>query len=214
MPPHLTDEALNEYLDAALPPAEREAAAAHLAVCQPCAARLTTLRALFAGLEALPAVPLARDLTAGVLRALPPGPAAAPVAAPAPLAMRNSARRPAVPWLVLAAEVLVALVLLWIAWPLITNVFAAAAWPAALSTFAADWLARLPSLAPAAWLADAQRWLTALLPAPASVFDWPALTGLAPLTLALAVAGAAALWLVGNALLLRRSLTTLLRRRA
>lgn len=207
MPPHLTDETLNEYLDAALAPADRAAAAAHLAACQSCEARLTALRALFANLEALPAVPLTRDLAPAVLRALP-------ASAPAALPMRNSTRRPAMPWLVLAAEALAALLLLAVAWPLITNVFTTAAWPAAFSAFAADWLTRLPSLAPAAWLADAQRWLTTLLPAPAAVFALPALAGLAPLTIGLAVAGVAALWLLGNALLLRRSLTTLLRRRA
>ncbi len=194
MPPHLTDEALNEYLDAALAPAERAAAAAHLAACQPCTARLDTLRALFADLEALPAVPLARDLAPAVLRALP-------TATP----MRNSvpARRPAIPWLVLG-EAFAAVLLLALAWPLIGALFTAAN----LTSVAAEWLARLPALTPAAWLADAQQAWAALFPAPNVTFDLP------PLTIGLAVAGAAALWLVGNGLLLRRSVTILLRRRA
>ena len=194
MHPHLTDETLNEYLDEALPAAPAAAVAAHLAECAGCTARLASLRALFAELDALPEVPLSRNLAPAVLAALP-----------ATVAMRKTvtARQPAIRW-VAVGEVVAALALLVLAWPLI------AALLAGVPALAADWLARLPALASFDWLAQAQGWLAALLPTPSSAW-LPA--GLGPLTLGLAVAAAAAVWLVGNAVMLRRSLSPRPRRR-
>jgi len=200
MPPHLTDEALNEYLDAALPPDERADAAAHLKHCLPCTTRLDALRALFTDLAALPDLPLTRDLAPAVLKALP-------AQAPAP----TRARRPAGPWL-LGAQLIVAVVIGVLAWPLLATSLATITIPTDLAALATGWLTRLPAFTPAAWLADAQSWLFSLLPNVALNFDFG--TTLTPLLIGAAVAGAAALWLVGNALLLRRSLTTLIRRRA
>ncbi|MCC7361645.1 MAG: hypothetical protein IT317_19330 [Anaerolineales bacterium] len=188
MHPHLTDETLNEYLDEALPAAQAAGVAAHVSACVTCAARLRARRALFAELDGLPEAPIAHSLTPGVLAALP-----------RQAAMRNSAhgRRPALRWLALA-EVAAALALLALAWPIIGALLAEA------PTLAAEWLARLPTLTTIDWLAAAQGWLAALKPPAPS--NWLPI-GLGPLTLGLAVAAAAAVWLVGNAVMLRRSVS-------
>ena len=57
---HLTDEQLNEYLDNAS--TERALIESHLDSCDECAARLSTLQALFMDLDSLPEVTLSRDL--------------------------------------------------------------------------------------------------------------------------------------------------------
>src|SRR6186997_2470507 len=67
---HLTDETLNEWLDAALDDGARQAADAHLAGCGECAGRLETLRSLFAQLDSLPDLPLERDLSGSMVGAL------------------------------------------------------------------------------------------------------------------------------------------------
>ena len=59
---HLTDEQLNEYLDNAS--IERAFIETHLDSCDECAARLSTLQALFAEVDSLPEVALSRDLAA------------------------------------------------------------------------------------------------------------------------------------------------------
>ena len=59
---HLTDEQLNEFLDNAS--TERAFIESHLDSCNECAARLSTLQALFADLDSLPEVTLSRDLAA------------------------------------------------------------------------------------------------------------------------------------------------------
>lgn len=59
---HLTDEQLNEYLDNES--ANRAEIETHLDSCDECAARLSTLQALFADLDSLPEVTLSRDLAA------------------------------------------------------------------------------------------------------------------------------------------------------
>ena len=69
---HLTDELLNEYLDDVLDSDTRAQAEAHLAACDDCAARLAALRSLFADLDALPDLPLRRDLSASIIRSLRP----------------------------------------------------------------------------------------------------------------------------------------------
>jgi len=59
---HLTDEQLNEYLDNET--AQRAEIETHLDSCDECAARLSTLQALFADLDSLPEVELSRDIAA------------------------------------------------------------------------------------------------------------------------------------------------------
>ena len=59
---HLTDEQLNEYLDNAS--TERAFIESHLDSCDECAARLSTLQALFVDLDSLPEVTLSRDIAA------------------------------------------------------------------------------------------------------------------------------------------------------
>jgi len=80
---HLDEALLNEYLDQALAPSARTEVEAHLAHCPDCSARLMELRTLFADLEALPNLPLERDLAPGVLAAARrrsrPEPLASPV---------------------------------------------------------------------------------------------------------------------------------------
>jgi hypothetical protein len=67
---HLTDEQLNEYLDNET--ANRAEIETHLDSCDECAARLSTLQALFMDLDSLPEVALSRDLAARfTLRARP-----------------------------------------------------------------------------------------------------------------------------------------------
>jgi anti-sigma factor RsiW len=76
--PHLAAATLNAWLDNALDPPARAAAAAHLASCAACAAQLAELQAVFSALDALPEAPIARDLSASVLHAITPRPAALP----------------------------------------------------------------------------------------------------------------------------------------
>lgn len=59
---HLTDEQLNEYLDNET--ANRAEIKTHLDSCDECAARLSTLQALFADLDSLPEVTLSHDIAA------------------------------------------------------------------------------------------------------------------------------------------------------
>jgi anti-sigma factor RsiW len=66
--PHLADETLNEFLDQALGPAARAAAAEHLATCAACSARLEALSAVFSSLAELPPAPLGRDLRPALWR--------------------------------------------------------------------------------------------------------------------------------------------------
>ena len=68
---HLTDEQLNEYLDNETN--ERVQIETHLSSCGECAARLSTLQALFTELDSLPEVALTKSLAASFLttRSLP-----------------------------------------------------------------------------------------------------------------------------------------------
>ena len=59
---HLTNEQLNEYLDNEIP--NRAEIKTHLDSCNECAARLSTLQALFMDLDSLPELALSRDLAA------------------------------------------------------------------------------------------------------------------------------------------------------
>jgi hypothetical protein len=68
---HLTDDQLNEYLDAALPDSARRSFEAHLQGCGECRARLGALQYLFIGLAGLPEARPSADLAAVVLARLP-----------------------------------------------------------------------------------------------------------------------------------------------
>lgn len=67
---HLSDELLNEYLDADLTADARADIDRHLAGCPDCASRLEALRVLFGEIESLPETALSRDLAAPVMRVL------------------------------------------------------------------------------------------------------------------------------------------------
>ena len=63
---HINEFTLNEYLDDALPEAERQTVAAHLSTCAACQAELAELQQLFLALDAVPDLPLATDLSTAV----------------------------------------------------------------------------------------------------------------------------------------------------
>jgi len=207
---HLTDETLNEYIDEALPPSARAAAAAHLAGCAACAARLAALEGVVARFEAVQVPALGRDLSSDVLRAI------AQVPAPAP----RPAARPAINW-VFAAQALAALLLLALAWPVVSSL--ASAWINSGPGFVLDLREAL---------AEAQAWFAFVADPVRAVeqgwsplrgwwlslgtvvdFGWPA-AALGPLEAGLLLAAALGLWLVCNGLLLRQPISTLLRGRS
>ncbi|MCC6187503.1 MAG: zf-HC2 domain-containing protein [Anaerolineales bacterium] len=214
MDTHLTDETLNEYLDGVLAAKQQAELTAHLARCPACAARLEALRALFARLEALPAASLNRDLAPAVLQALSPTQPGAPPGVHPP--------RRLLPRLVLGVQLVGAMLLSILTWPFIEpqlNRWGNLPLPA-------PGLGDLAARAQAAWAAwldplhTLEMALTTALAWPREIvlpFDsrWLDLAGLAPSPrdAALALAGAAALWLAGHALLLRHPLVRLLRRR-
>lgn len=184
---HLDDATLNEYLDDVLDAPARAATQAHLDGCPACAARLESLRTLFTTLDALPEAPLARDLSAEVLRQLP----------------RRAAPglRPAWRW-VFAAEALLALVLLAIAAP-----FASAWWPPTDVAELSQPLIGLVVSLVAGLAAEGQSTLSALIQlwntgfSLAQAVTAPAQTSTGLVAGALALT--AVLWLFGNGVLLR-----------
>jgi len=68
---HLTKDQLQEYLDRTLPTSAHRLAEAHLRACDACASRLDELKLVFARLASLPEARLPRDLAASVLPRLP-----------------------------------------------------------------------------------------------------------------------------------------------
>ena len=68
---HLTEAQLNQSLDQMLESRAQDDVEAHLAVCVQCRSQLKDLAYLFSTLADLPDLPLARDLTPGVLARLP-----------------------------------------------------------------------------------------------------------------------------------------------
>jgi len=167
---HLTDEALNEYLDNELP--NRAEAELHLSQCADCAARLTALQTLFDEIESLPELALSKHLAA-------------------PFTRRDAGF--ALPtWLKLTAtlQAALALVILVIAAPFVTNML-----PAIQAPSMSDMFLQLQSQ----WMA----WLDRL-----SSFHFPSLPSIAmpdisSIMLMLILAGVSFLWLIGNGLLLR-----------
>jgi hypothetical protein len=69
-PTHISDDALNQYLDQALPAGTTREVETHLESCSGCSMRLAELQALFDALDSLPDAPLLGDLTPGVLTAI------------------------------------------------------------------------------------------------------------------------------------------------
>ncbi len=171
--PHLSDETLNEYLDNTLASADLSEAELHFAVCPECAGRLTELRILLAELDLLPERTLEMDLVPRVLSRLP-----------------ESVLPRSVRWLA-AAQVLAAIIVVVIAWPLVAAVFPVGIIPP------------LPSLNEL--LALLSLWFSTVgnFKIPTLSFDVPSFSlDIPSTTLVIAVLGMLFLWLLSNGLLL------------
>ena len=192
---HLPDETLNEYLDESLDPAARPAVEAHLADCRDCAGRLAALRMVFAGLETMPDAPLERDLSRAVVSAL---------------RQRAVPARPVRPvrralGLVFAAQAAAAALLLAFAWPALAAIVPQAPLPAlaqGMTTIFSELTAlfartSVPIVDPLTLWRALEHWAAAGLTAPLPI-------ALQPAEVVLALAAAAGIWLLGNALLFSR----------
>ena len=178
-PHHLPDIGIQSLLDGALDERAADAARAHLAACPICTRRLEAQARLFAAIESWEEAPPEHDLVSRILTALhPPAP---------PVGLRWAA----------VVQAGVALLVLALAWPLITglaqDVRVPSVWP--LPSGAAElWLAQASVLAAsfAALSLDlidsAQAWFRMT---PNRLAIWP-----------LVVAGAAFVAIVGNSILL------------
>lgn len=181
---HLNEEILDSYLDAAIDQATRIEVDTHLATCPECAARLEALRSVFAVLEELPEVSLARDLSVGVVMAIKAKPVARPVLAPA---IR----------VVFVAQALLALVVVAVALPLGMQ------FVETLSDFELP-VATLTSLIPSFQVGFSLPSPEALIPS--NVFALPTQLPVAEfstLAMTIGLAAVTVLWFVGNGLLLR-----------
>jgi hypothetical protein len=171
---HLTDEQLNEYLDNAS--TERALLESHLDSCDECAARLSTLQALFTALESLPEVALSTDLAA-----------------------RFTARPSLVPrlprWLILTATLQAALALLAL---IATAPFIANRMPPIETPPLTETLLQLQARGLTLLEALTHYQIPALPQLPS--FE------ISSLMLSITLAVASLLWLVGNGLLLRKQL--------
>ena len=107
---HSNDEQLNEYLEGFLSEASRIVLELHLETCDLCAARLEELRSFIQELEALPDLPLERDLAPSVLAAIQPAARTAPQ-----MAVSLTFR------IVLLSQVVIALILFLFSWPIIAD---------------------------------------------------------------------------------------------
>lgn len=182
---HLDEFMLHEYLDDALDLRVRAEVEAHLTTCPECAARLAELQALFAAIEALPDVPLQRDLTPEVLETLRPAPVTA---------------SPLLRWTT-ALQLAAAIALLLFAWPRITDRLAGLV-AGALGAQVVAGLTDGVRLLSAQWSA-ALVWARDLdVPGVGAARLAPVLQ-LPPLTWWLLLAAALLFWLAGNGLLLR-----------
>jgi hypothetical protein len=187
---HLTDDTLNAFLDHALTPTARAEAESHLGTCASCAAQLNTLRAVFASLEALPEVPLSRDISASVIASIKPArtPSTRPVINPV---MRVA----------LAFQLLLALIALAVALPFVIQLTAA-----------------LPALSSFNLANTGLQWLTStyqtfatsfrpetLIPTTdiTSLFTQIPTLELSTAIIVLSLTAVTILWFVGNGLLLR-----------
>jgi anti-sigma factor RsiW len=192
---HLSDERLYEFLDAALGPAQGGAVEGHLAECPECAGRLARLRALFVELDALPDLPLARDLAPSILVRLQP-------------ASNGLTNVTALRWAV-AIQLIVAAALIVAVWPSLTELTRALVSPSLMTqsltmfaglrgALAELWASGLVTLN--AHIAQSLDRLQNLPSLPLAQIAWLPLIGAASL-----------LWLVGNGLLV---LPTIVRPRA
>lgn len=192
---HLSDAWINEYLDGALSADQRAQAQAHLATCADCAARAAALQTLFTSLDALPDLPLERDLSVPVLAALRAG-------------ARASARRPArLPlrlWTMAALQFALAIALAGAAWPFAVLLFQGSSIPSDFSFWSEALRAELLLLADV-WtltLTSLTQTATGMLQA----LQPPALSSNSIGGAAALIVLAFLLWVVGNGLLLGKSL--------
>lgn len=178
---HLDQERLNLYLDDRLDPAARRLVEQHLVSCPRCAAELAELRALFADIAALPTEPVPTDIAALVLAQL----AAAPQPARRPLP------RPLVGVLMVLQLALALLLMLWLA-PTIRTQMAQL-----LDRLgASDMVGLVPMLL--SWAASQFLWLAE---SAALLGRLPPLLAATPGQWTVALLVGAALWLLGNRLL-------------
>lgn len=169
---HLSDDLLNEYLDEALASELRAEAEAHLAVCEPCSARLAELRVLFADLDSLPDLPLAVDFTPAIVARLEQN-------VPLPRPIR---------WLVVA-QVFGALVALILTWPLVETMLPTWNLPPLQNIFSESATSLLQTITDF-------RFPKLAFDLPSLNLDLPTAT------LTVTILGVALLWLVANGLLL------------
>ena len=171
---HLTDEQLNEYLDNES--TERAQIEAHLSSCEECAARLTSLRALFAKIESLPEL----ELTQSIAARFAPGPSL-PAQLPRWLTLTATFQAAAALIAILFAAPMVITLLPAIQTPSLTDVFAQVqshwgVWLDLLSTFQFPVMPEIPTV------------------------------NASSLVIILTLAGVSMLWLLGNGLLLRNQI--------
>lgn len=193
---HLTDETLFARLDGALPPAERESADEHLAACRACDARSAAFEALFTDLATPPESPAPHDFTPMVMSVVRERSAGS-----TPLRMPSTVYAGAV--LQLAA----ALTMLWFLAPSIAGTLRTG--PALPDPI--GWLeiltrpVRSLPVRATAWFETIQNWIGALdLPAliPVGFNRADLITALGSLVPLIVSSGL--LWLVGNAILIRK----------
>lgn len=170
---HLTDDQLNEYLDNET--ANRAELETHLDSCGECAARLSTLQALFADLDSLPEVALSTDIAARF--------------SPRPNLIPQLPR-----WLTLTAslQAATALVALIVAIPFFSIML-----PQIETPSFTTWLFEIQSL----WTS----WLDALSTFDLPTFQPANIPTLEMSTLFIALAIVSIFWIFGNGLLLRNN---------
>ena len=171
---HIADEQLNEYLDNEIQ--DHASIELHLSSCAECAARLSTLQALFAQIESLPELELTRSIAARF--------------APNP---RLPAQLPR--WLTLTAilQAALALVAIILAAPMVMDLLPAIQTPSLTGIFVqiqSQWTA---------WLGILSTFQVPSVPE-IPVFEFSSLI------LALILVGVSMLWLIGNGLLLRNQI--------
>lgn len=183
---HLSEEILNMYFDGELSATERAGVEAHLATCEPCRAEAEALGGLFDALAKVTDVP-APNLVPGVLAHI-----------------RPQHRLAVLRWLVPAFQGVAAAALLAWGWvrllghlstiiPTLSDGGLGIPWGDIAGWVMGQWAAL--STWPGAFLSTLQGWSAQLPIAPGLTLPQVALLG----------ATAAALWLIGNALLLRRA---------
>ncbi len=187
---HLSEEMLNMYLDEELSKGEHDCVESHLVICETCRSELLVLQVLFGSLDELASVP-APDLVSGVLTQIRP-------------------RRKVAnlwPWSIPALQAAAALALFAWGW----------------TRLAGYWGSVVDTVSPAR-LRNAWTWVSGwAMERWTALYDWldvgrlefqrwsirlPAFSGphLSPTQLAVLCILLATLWLVGNAVLLRRAL--------